>query len=269
MLIILIIFAGIILLYVLSTVCRTGHKGLDAIRGWNYAHRGLHGDGAPENSIEAFRRAKEEGYGSELDVHLLADGNLAVMHDSLLKRTTGKEGRIEDLTTGQLKDYYLEGTTYTIPLLSEVLEIYAGAAPLIVEIKAVGNNWSAVCEKTCQMLDRYDGIYCLESFDPRCVYWLRKNRPDLIRGQLTEDYFCSKTSKLPAVLKFVLKHQMLNFITFPDFVAYRFSDRKTISNILVRKLWKAQGVTWTLQTPAEHTSATEENWVPIFENYLP
>lgn len=269
MFVILIIIAGIIMLYVLSTVCRTGNKGLEAISGWNYAHRGLHGNGAPENSIEAFLRAKEAGYGSELDVHLLADGNLAVMHDSLLKRTTGCDGRIEDLTTEQLQNYFLEGTSYTIPLLSEVLELYAGAAPLIVEIKAVGKNYAEVCQKTCQMLDGYTGAYCLESFDPRCVYWLRKNRPDLVRGQLTEDYFNSKTSKLPAVLKFILKHQMLNFLTYPDFVAYRFSDRKTISNTIVRKLWRAQGITWTLQNHTEHIAATDEKWIPIFENYLP
>ena len=56
---------------------------------WDYAHRGLHDKevGSPENSLAAFKEAVESGYGAELDVHLLKDGNLAVIHDSSLFRT--------------------------------------------------------------------------------------------------------------------------------------------------------------------------------------
>ena len=64
------------LLYVLSTTGRTKHPGLNSLQGKVYAHRGLHDDMIPENSMEAFRRAKEAGYGVELDVHLLKDGKL-------------------------------------------------------------------------------------------------------------------------------------------------------------------------------------------------
>ena len=106
----------IAILYVLSTMGRKGHPDLPKLRGWAYAHRGLHGNGVPENSMEAFRRAKKAGYGIELDIPLMKDGNLAVIHDSLLVRTTGAEGRIEDLSTGELKHYKLEGTEETIPL---------------------------------------------------------------------------------------------------------------------------------------------------------
>ena len=89
----------LLLLYLLSTRCRRGHPGLKDLQGWSYAHRGLHGDGVPENSMAAFKAALDAGYGIELDIHLLKDGNLAVMHDSLLNRTTGQPGRIEYLTT--------------------------------------------------------------------------------------------------------------------------------------------------------------------------
>ena len=203
------------LLFLLTLMGRTGHPKLKLLQGWAYAHRGLHGHGVPENSMEAFRLAKVAGYGIELDVHLLKDGNLAVIHDSLLKRTTGAEGRIEDLTTDQLKDYRLEGTEETIPELQQVLDLFAGQAPLIVELKEA-NNYAELCRKTCQMLDNYNGPYCLESFDPRCVFWLRKNRPDIIRGQLTENYLRKNDLKLPWIMKFLLKNQMLNFLTLPD-----------------------------------------------------
>ena len=63
-----------------------------------YAHRGLHNEAIPENSMAAFRAALDHGYGIELDVHLLKDGNLAVIHDHSLLRTTGVEVEVEDLT---------------------------------------------------------------------------------------------------------------------------------------------------------------------------
>lgn len=256
------------MLYILAVIGRTGHQGLESLQGWAYAHRGLHGNGIPENSMEAFCRAKAAGYGIELDVHLLADGNLAVMHDSLLARTTGADGCIEELTTQQLKDYHLEGTDETIPQFCEVLELFAGQAPLVVELKAV-NNVSALCETVCHMLDGYNGVYCIESFDPRCVFWLRKNRPDIIRGQLTENYFATKNTKLPWILKFVLKHQILNFITMPDFVAYRFKDRKMISNFICRRFWNVQGVTWTVKNREDFDTAVSEGWLAIFEDFCP
>lgn len=256
-------------LYVLSTVGRTGHQGLRELRKWSYAHRGLHGSGVPENGMEAFRRAKDAGYGIELDVHLLSDGNLAVVHDSALKRTTGADGVVEDLTTQQLREYKLEGTEETIPEFRQVLELFDGCAPLIVELKCVRNNYAVLCKTVCEMLDGYKGAYCLESFDPRCIFWLRKNRPDIIRGQLTENYFKSANAKLPWYLKFALVNQILNFLTLPDFVAYKYSDRKTIGNVLCRKLWGIQGVTWTLKNQQEFDSASKEDWIPIFEGFRP
>lgn len=254
--------------YLLSTRCRRGHPELKNLHGWKYAHRGLYGVGCPENSMAAFRKARDMGYGVELDVHLLADGNLAVIHDSQLKRMTGSEGRIEDLTTAQLRTYRLNGTEETIPEFRQVLDLYAGRAPLIVELKVMGNNYAALCERACEMLDSYKGVYCMESFDPRCVYWLKKNRPDVIRGQLTENYFKRK-NKLPFVLKCLLTHQMLNFLTMPDFVAYRYEDCATFSYWLVRKFWKTEGVAWTLDNREDYKKAVQDGLIPIFENIIP
>lgn len=267
-LIILLTLCLLFLLYVFSTVGRRGHAGLQNLRGHLYAHRGLHGNGVPENSMQAFHLAKEAGYGVELDVHLLKDGTLAVFHDSLLARMTGAEGRIEDLTAQQLSAYCLEGTEETIPTFAAVLELFDGKVPLIVELKEAG-NCAALCDATCKMLDAYNGAYCVESFDPRCVHWLRKNRPDVIRGQLVENYFRPNKANLRWILKLLLTNQAMNFLTRPDFVAYKFADRKTLSNFLCRKLWKLQGVTWTVQSASELSTAVKENWIPIFEGFRP
>mgnify|MGYP002519795681 CR=1 FL=1 len=269
MIYLLIVLIIICLLYLLSLRGRTGHKGLQALQGWSYAHRGLHGNGVPENSMKAFRLALENGYGIELDVHLMADGNLAVIHDASLKRTAGADVKIEDLVTAQLQDYYLEGTQEQIPEFRQVLELFDGKAPLIIELKAERNNHAALSDAVCKMLESYNGAYCLESFDPRCIYWLRKNRPQEIRGQLSQNFVKNKSSKLPFILKWVLTTNILNFLTRPDFISYQFCDRKRLGVDICRKLWKIQGVTWTLRNLDEHKDAVIENWLPIFEFYKP
>ena len=265
---VLIILLSLAVLYILANRCRKGHPGLEAFQGWYYAHRGLHGEGRPENSMAAFRAALEGGYGIEFDLHLLKDGNIAVIHDSLLKRTTGADGRIEDLTTEDLKNYPLEGTEETIPTFRELLDLYAGKAPLIVELKPVDGNHAQLCRKACEMLDTYGGPYCLEAFDPRCIYWLKKNRPELIRGQLSEN-FVKNDRKNPLLLRLVLTHQLTNFLTVPDFTAYGFHDRNGLSPRICRKLWKAQGVSWTIRNKEDFDTAVKEGWLPIFEGFRP
>ena len=264
------LFAGTIAacgLYVLSTQGRTGHSGLAALQGRKYAHRGLHDSEKPENSMAAFRAALEHGYGIEFDIHLIKDGNLAVIHDCSLLRTTGIVGNVTDLTTEELSDYHLCGTEETIPTFRQVLELFDGKAPLIIELKCDGNA-EALVDTAVKAMEGYEGPYCMESFDPRCVYILKKKYPHIIRGQLTEDYF-SSNSTLPAPLKWVLKNQALNFLTLPDFVAYKYRDINTFSNLLVRNFWGVAGVTWTLQTQAQFDDAVQKGWIPIFENFTP
>lgn len=263
-------FAGAVALsgfYVLSTQGRTGHPGLARLQGWKYAHRGLHDAERPENSMAAFRAALENGYGIEFDIHLIKDGNLAVIHDASLLRTAGADVKITDLTTAELVNYHLGGTEETIPTFRQVLELFAGKAPLIIELKS-DDNAEALVDAAVKAMAGYEGPYCMESFDPRCVYILKKKYPHIIRGQLTENYFDSK-STLPAPLKWALKNQVLNFLTLPDFVAYRYRDINTFSNTLVRKFWGVAGVTWTLKTQEQFDDAVANGWIPIFENFKP
>ena len=259
----------LIALLLFATHCRSGNPGLKDLQGWSYAHRGFHGNGLPENSMAAFKAALDSGYGIELDIHLLKDGNLAVIHDSLLNRTTGCPGRIEDLTTEDLKNYRLEGTDETIPEFMDVLTLFNGKAPMIVELKPVDGNHAALAEAACRMLETYKGVYCMGSFDPRCLAWLKKNRPDIVRGQLTQNFMKHKED-LPDYQRFLLTHNLLNFLGTPDFVAYRFSDRKdSFTTELCCRLWKVQGVSWTLKSKEEYDTAVKEGWMPIFEGFRP
>ncbi|MBE7007678.1 MAG: glycerophosphodiester phosphodiesterase [Ruminococcaceae bacterium] len=240
---------------------------------FRYAHRGLHdlSQGIPENSLPAFRRAIARGFGAELDVHLLADGSLAVFHDSDLKRVTGREGVIEDLTAAQLKDYKLGGTEETIPQLFEVLELFDRAKlPLVVEIKTYKGNHAAVTERTVEEMDKFLAPYVMESFDPRCLMWLRHNRPEIIRGQLAQNFMKnSEVAGLSRAQRRILTHMDFNRVTKPNFVAFRFEDRDTPSLKLVKRLRSAVVFYWTIRSREDMETAEAEGAQVIFEGFIP
>ena len=256
------------LLYLLALMGRRDHPGWGKLEGFRYAHRGLHGNGVPENSMEAFRLAVEKGYGIELDVHLMKDGNLAVIHDAALLRTTGAPGTVEELTLEQLGNYRLEGTDAPIPSFEEVLRLVNGRVPLVVELKAVGSNAGALTDAVCRVLETYPGAYCIESFDPRCIHHLRKHHPQVIRGQLAEN-FLKKRTNLPYPVAVLMTCQLANFLTRPDFVAYRFSDRKRPGIFFAKHLWGLHTVGWTIKTGEDCRQAEKEDWIVIFEGFCP
>ena len=226
-------------LFTLTLQCRRGHSAWGLLRLFRYAHRGYHDKPrVPENSMAAFRRAIENGFGAELDVHLMKDGRLAVIHDASLKRTAGADVLVEDLTAEELKTYRLEGTDEQIPLLEEVLELFQDLTPLIIELKAERGNHAALAEATCRMLDRYRVHYCIESFDPRCLIWLKKNRPEIVRGQLSEQFLRhGETAGHGKATMWLLGNLFSNIAAKPDFIAYRFSDRDNLCLRWCRKFY--------------------------------
>ena len=265
----IVILFSFLLIYALIIRGRVGEKGLEDLRYWVYAHRGLHDKPfVPENSMLAFQKALEKGYGIELDDHLLKDGGLAVIHDSSLKRTAGVDVNIEDLTLDQLKNYHLEGTTETIPTFREVLNLYNGQAPLIIELKAANGNAAKLSEAVCNALNTYHGPYCIESFDPRCLLWLKRNRPDVIRGQLSMN-FMKNPSGQGKFIDFILTFLLGNLLTRPDFIAYKFEDRRNFSNLLCLYLWRMQGASWTITEQKNFEICAGESLLPIFEQFEP
>lgn len=259
-------------LYTLALRCRRGHPDWKYLRLWRYAHRGLHDKPAvPENSMAAFRRAVEGHFGAELDVHLMKDGNLAVIHDSSLLRTAGADVAVEDLTAGELKEYRLEGTDEHIPLLEEVLELFQDRTPLVVELKSERGNYNELAAATVAVLDKYRTRYCIESFDPRCLVWLRKNRPEIVRGQLSQQFLRHPAdgSDLSRLTRFILGNLLMNFQAVPDFIAYRFSDRDCLSLRWCRKFYKVQEVNWTIRSREEMVEAEKAGNLVIFEQFDP
>jgi len=265
-----VIFAVLaLLLWVVSLHPARSHPGLKKLRRYRYAHRGYHDKPTiPENSLAAFRRAAEWGFGVELDVHLTKDGRLAVIHDASLQRTCGAEGIVEDLTSKELAAFRLEGTGERIPFLEEVLPIFEGIAPLIVELKPFRGNHALLAKTAMECLDRFQADYCVESFDPRCVYWLKKNRPEVIRGQLSENFLKRKGS-LSLFNRFAMTHLLFNFGCKPDFVAYAYEDRRAIANRIATRLWGVQPVSWTIRSRQDMLQAEAESSLVIFEQFDP
>ena len=158
MLTVLIILLVLAALYLLTLQGRRNHPLWKTFRHQRFCHRGYHDKPQiPENSLPAFRRAIDHGWGAELDVHLLKDGTLAVFHDSDLSRCAGVSGIIEDLTLPELKKLRLEGTDEQVPLFDEVLALFEDAAPLIIELKSANGNHFALSKAVCERLDSYKG----------------------------------------------------------------------------------------------------------------
>lgn len=257
------------LLWCFLTRPRLHHPKWTLLRQYRYAHRGFHQKPAvPENSLAAFRRAVDSGFGAELDVHLTKDGRLAVIHDSRLQRVCGVAGCVEDFTAAELGAFRLEGTDEKIPFLEQVLPLFERKTPLVVEIKAEGGNQAALTAKTVACLDRFQVEYCMESFDPRVLIWLRRNRPEIVRGQLSQNFLRHPSGLNPAV-RFVLTALLDNGATRPDFIAYRFEDRKGIAPLWVCHVLGGQEINWTIRSAADMNAAEREGHLIIFEKFDP
>jgi glycerophosphoryl diester phosphodiesterase len=267
--VLLLILLLLLLLYLLAIRCRRGHRAWETLRRYRFAHRGLHDKdhGVPENSLAAFQRAVDQGFGAELDVHLTKDGRLAVIHDDSLKRTAGVDVKASELTAEELGAYRLEGTEEKIPFLEQVLPLFEGKTPLIVELKVEGNA-AELARATCDMLDQYQVDYCIESFHPQAIYWLRKNRPEICRGQLSMNFLKDRAGlNFPSA--FAMTYLLTGFLTAPDFIAYDHHGRSNLSLKLARKLWGVQEVSWTLRSREEMEKCEKDGCLSIFEKFVP
>lgn len=232
------------------------------------AHRGLFDrQSAPENSLEAFRRAVDGGYGIELDVQLTADGRLVVFHDESLKRMCGVERKLWKCSYRELCQYHLLDTGERIPLLSEVLQIVGEKVPMIIEVKPEGNPIRTAEELSRQMKE-YSGEYCVESFDPRVLHWYCRNDPEIIRGQLSTNYWRHEKDK-PWYVKMGMTNLLTNFYARPDFIAYNYKYANQLSLQICRYLYHMELVAWTVRSPEELEQARDAFQVYIFDGFIP
>lgn len=233
-----------------------------------FAHRGLHdiGNGIPENSLPAFQRAVEAGFGIELDVQLSSDRVPVVFHDSTLSRMCAIDRRVDSLTFESLKALSLANTDERIPSFSEVLSLVNGQVPLLVEIK-MDHLDLQIPEKINELLTDYTGPYCIESFHPAALWWYRKNRPDIFRGQLSTHF--NVENHTLSVAQYLLGKMILNFISRPDFISYNWRFRKDLSLFLCNKLFGSRSAGWVIRSETELKTCKKYFDMFIFEDFIP
>jgi glycerophosphoryl diester phosphodiesterase len=138
----------------------------------------------PENTLASFRSAIELGVDMiECDVHLTADGELVVIHDHTLDRTTDGSGLVVQRTLAELRRLDAGGGE-RLPVLSEVCELARDRVGLCVEIKQIPVPYPGLEEKLVACLDALGmlGQTAVISFHHSSVKRLKELEPRLATG---------------------------------------------------------------------------------------
>jgi glycerophosphoryl diester phosphodiesterase len=174
-----------------------------------FAHRGssMH---APENTLLAFQRAFEQGADAiELDVKLSADGEVVVMHDDTVDRTTNGTGRVASMTLRELKQldagakWPLGRVHQEIPTLSEVFETVGGKLLINVELTNYTSPADDLPEKVTDLVRKYDlvSMALLSSFNMIALSRARTLLKNIPMGLLT----------LNRTARFLLSSKLIHF----------------------------------------------------------
>jgi glycerophosphoryl diester phosphodiesterase len=219
-----------------------------------FAHRGLHDNDRPENTLGAFEAAVVAGYGIELDVHLTSDEQLVVIHDDDTRRMTGEHHVVSESTYEALRSLAVGGSSYNIPLLSEVISLVGDQVPLLIEIKS-----GAATARTCRVVqDLIAGknLECaVQSFDHRVVRWFATNAKSTTRGQISGNF---AGESLPRHQKLLLRSMVLNLLTKPHYIAF---DIRAMPSLPV-KFWRT-----VLRTPLLVWTISDQNSVARAKRY--
>jgi glycerophosphoryl diester phosphodiesterase len=209
-----------------------------------FAHRGLHGSGVIENSRTAFNAAIALGHGIELDVQAALGGEPFVFHDARFDRLTDETGAFADRSASQIAAIRLKDSAETIPMLAEILELVAGRAPILVEVKTQSRHVGHLCLAVRRALEGYRGNIAVMSFNPEVGRWFHEHAPRIVRGLVvTEEGPETRMEKLRAR---AIRHLSL-WRAKPDFLAYDIRDLPSV----FAGAQRARGLpvlTWTVRT---------------------
>ena len=225
---------------------------------WDYAHRGVHGDEAAENSPAGFAEAMRRGMGIECDVQKSRDGRAMVFHDWTLERLTALGGAIGKRDSAELETVALRGGSDCIPTLDRLLAQVAGKVPLLIEVKSKKNrNPIPLCLAVRRALEGYQGAVAVMSFDSRVPRWFFTHSPETVRGLVVTE----ENARGPGGC---LKRRLALWHARPDFLAYDIRD-------LPSRFAEAQRarrlplLTWTVRSPLLRERAAHYADAPIAE----
>jgi glycerophosphoryl diester phosphodiesterase len=233
----------------------------------DFAHRGLWNERVAENSMSAFSLAIRHGYGIELDLRLTKDGQVVVFHDETLLRMCGREAKVSELSLAELRRLRLKGTADTVPTLAEVLALVRGRVPLLIEIKGERPDPQLLLP-ACELLDAYEGAFCVQSFSPLILSWFKSYRPGFSRGLLLNRLTEKELPGSP-LIRFLLSHMLLNVLARPDFLSVRGDLRRYPSVLLCHKLLRKPCFAWTIRKSSDYRLCRKDGFYVIFERIQP
>ena len=217
---------------------------------WDYAHRGLHGDGTPENSPSAFAEAIGRSLGIECDVQRTRDGKAVVFHDWELDRLTEETGPVDRRDAAEIEQILLSGSSDAIPRLGRLLDQVGGEVPILIELKsAFDRRTSPLCLAVQRALEGYQGKYAVMSYDPRVARWFQKHAPQTLCGLVMKE--AGQRS-----MKAKWRRRRALWYAKPDFLAYDVRDLPSAFPAAQRR----RGIpvlTWTVKTPELQDIALE------------
>ncbi len=157
------------------------------------AHRGASAE-APENTLAAFEAAARVGAdGVELDVTICGSGDIVVIHDDTIDRTTNGSGRVRDMSLETLRlfdagrwfDTHYEGQV--IPTLADVLDLVGESMLVNIEIKSTGLKDEGLEDGVINLVRRRQIVdrVLVSSFSPISLWRVRRRAPELRRALLT------------------------------------------------------------------------------------
>ncbi len=238
------------------------------------AHRGLHdrARGLIENSAGAVRAAVAAGHGIEIDVQLASDRVAMVFHDETLDRLTAQSGPIRGWSSRDLGVLRLTGSDETIPTLAQILDIVAGKAPLLIELKdqsgGTGNAPDELERAVARDLAGYGGPVAVMSFNPFMVANMAKRAPLVPRGITTDGYTEREWPDLTSDTLKALREIEAFETVGASFISHDWHD---LSAPRVAEL-KARGVPilcWTVKSAADEAVARRVADNITFEGYAP
>ncbi|MET0180009.1 MAG: glycerophosphodiester phosphodiesterase family protein [Novosphingobium sp.] len=227
------------------------------LRRATYAHRGLHGDGATENSPTAFAAAVARGLGIECDVQQSRDGRAMVFHDWELDRLTGERGLVRERDLAELARIRLVGgdPIWTLP---QLLAFVAGRAPLLIELKSKREvPYAPLCRAVRDAIEGYHGEVAAMSFDPRIVRWFARRAPHVVRGLVV-------TEQGHRTLAGRYRRHSALWHARPEFLAYDVRDLPS-AFAAAQRVRGLPLLTWTVRTPELAARAALHADAPIAE----
>jgi len=139
-----------------------------------------------------------------------------------------------------------------------------------VEVKTENGNHAELSRAVYERMKRYDGPWCLESFDPLAVKWFRLNAPEIIRGQLAFDSAFKGKNRKEFLRNLGIASMLQNFAARPDFIAFSASSVKWHSlPIHLLRLMNPWFVAWTVRSQADMDKFRKGWDLQIFEKFTP